>query len=320
MNRSISISLSVIFEDLFAKDEDLDPDLNIATQSLFFKRDSTETSRFCSPITDEDLMTKISNRVPKKTQQSNNWSLRFYQEWARHRNAHPDTVISGRNVPEELISATNEDLNYWLSRFIMEVRRKDGTPYPPNTLTNIMSGLQRHLREKGRNVGFFKKDDTEFMLFRKSLDSRMKELAAAGVGTEKKRADPITVADEDRLWTKVFGDNTSLGMSYAVFFYNCKLFGFRGMDEHRNLAAEQFQVKADTVGKYINFSGRVCKNVQGGLDQRRIEPKLIKHFEQSGNPPASHGLEPDPEAGPELPVIPGDFRTTFMTSLRDVAR
>ena len=67
----------------------------------------------------------------------------------------------------------------------MEIRRQDGTDYPPNSLTNIISGIQRQLRENGRYVNFFKKEDNEFLRLRHSLDSHMNELTAAGVGVAK---------------------------------------------------------------------------------------------------------------------------------------
>ena len=53
------------------------------------------------------------------------------------------------------------------------------------------------------------------------------------------------------------------------------------MDEHRDLASEQFDVSNDEIDKYVSFSSRVCKNVQGGLDKRRVEPKFIKQYEDA---------------------------------------
>ena len=43
-----SVNFDFLFgdlEELFTKDKDIDPDLNIATQSLFLQRDSADTSR-----------------------------------------------------------------------------------------------------------------------------------------------------------------------------------------------------------------------------------------------------------------------------------
>ena len=78
-------------------------------------------------------------------------------------------------------------LDYWLQRFIIEIRRKDGQPYPGYTLIQISSALQRHLRANSifKDVNFFKTGDSTFVEFRKTLDARMKELVAMGVGVKK---------------------------------------------------------------------------------------------------------------------------------------
>ena len=44
---------------------------------------------------------------------------------------------------------TVSEMDFWLSRFVLEVRKKNGDPYPPNTLYQLICGLQRQLREHG---------------------------------------------------------------------------------------------------------------------------------------------------------------------------
>lgn len=85
------------------------------------------------------------------------------------------------------------------------------------------------------------------------------------------------------LWdTGVIGYAKAL--SYAVFFYNCKIFGFRGGDEHRNLDANQYSIRIENGNKVLVFEGRNSKNVQGGLHQRKVEPKLVKQHSMAENP------------------------------------
>jgi len=108
----------------------------------------------------------------------------------------------------------------------MEARRQDGGCYPPNSLFNIVAGVQRYLRNLPQfaDVAFFNKS-SPFNRLRKALDCRMKEMTAAGVGVCVKRADPISPDDELRLWNSgVMNMSTSKGLSYVVFFYNCKTF------------------------------------------------------------------------------------------------
>jgi hypothetical protein len=80
-------------------------------------------------------------------------------EWAKYRNARPETMLEsgGVYIPEDICELSNESLNFWLQRFILEIRRKNGTDYPPNTLT-----LQRYLRNRcsDRTFNFFKEGNS----------------------------------------------------------------------------------------------------------------------------------------------------------------
>ena len=61
------------------------------------------------------------------------------------------------------------ELDYWLSRFILEVRRKDGNCYPSNTLHQLCYGILRFLREVKPSIDIFK--NPEFASFHKTLDA-----------------------------------------------------------------------------------------------------------------------------------------------------
>ena len=42
-------------------------------------------------------------------------------------------------------------LNYWLSKFVMEVAKKSGERYPPKSVYGIICSLKRHLEEMWTN-------------------------------------------------------------------------------------------------------------------------------------------------------------------------
>ena len=69
---------------------------------------------------------------------------------------------------------------------------------------------------------------------------------------------------------------------YAVF---CTMFGFRGMDEHRDLCASQFLVTYDSVSNKHNleFFGRASKIFHGGYNQRKVQPKHITQWKDMVN-------------------------------------
>ena len=69
----------------------------------------------------------------------------------------------------------------------------------------------------------------------------MKQLHPSGIGVSRKQAEPITPNKEERLWQSGhLGDGSSQSLFNTVFYYNCKLFGMRAMDEHRSLKCSQF--------------------------------------------------------------------------------
>ncbi|XP_053403038.1 uncharacterized protein LOC123535173 [Mercenaria mercenaria] len=233
---------------------------------------------------------ELEKKFLKKTRQNNNWATSVWREWASARNGRFETTLEpDYPIPENVGEFKDmEMLEYWLQRFIVETRRKDGGPYPPNTLIQIVTGLQRYLRTECKMTGLnvLKSDNTDFAQFRKTLDSRMKELTQAGVGVNPCRADPVTVDDEEQLWcSNVFNMVSAEGHSNAVFFYNGKAFEFRGFQEHVDCQAEQFEIGFDHSNqrKYVKFTPRVRKNSQGGLLHRKINVEPIIHYEQGTN-------------------------------------
>ena len=100
----------------------------------------------------------------------------------------------------------------------------------------------------------------------------------------KKQAEPLSSEQENELWNiGAFGMETAQAMLNTGYFYNCKLFGLRGVDEHRQLDSDQFLIGCDQNGKYIEVSGRTSKNFAGGLRLRNVQPKLIRHHSGGGN-------------------------------------
>ena len=107
-----------------------------------------------------------------------------------------------------------------MTRFILEVRKRDGSVYTPNTLHHITAGVMRHLRWNGRqDIDFFRA--SEYNNFRQSLDAEMKRLQSLGIGAKKKQAKVLTEAEEELLWTEgLLGGKTPRMLLDTVVFYN----------------------------------------------------------------------------------------------------
>ena len=162
-----------------------------------------------------------------------------------------------------------------------------GAKYPPNTIYNIVTGIQRYLREEcGRpEVNFMAPQSLNFSEFRSTLDAVMKTLSAQGHGVVS-HAENLSVDDEEKLWNSgAINKTTSKGLSYGVFFYNMKVFGFRGLSEHKQVNAEQYAVRYNHLGHpVLVFQEHVSKTQQGGLNQRKQEPKVVTQYPNPSNP------------------------------------
>ncbi|CAC5423789.1 unnamed protein product [Mytilus coruscus] len=67
-----------------------------------------------------------------------------------------------------------------------------------------------------------------------------------------KRAESITAEGENKIWIALFYnyENDSKCLSYAVYFYNCKLFALRAADEHSDLEVSQYTFGRSEEGCY----------------------------------------------------------------------
>ena len=71
--------------------------------------------------------------------------MRVWKEWRECRNDATDITTSNKTELDEA-----------LCRFVLEMRKKDGEQYPPNTMHHICCGIMRYLRLEGQpDIDFF---------------------------------------------------------------------------------------------------------------------------------------------------------------------
>ncbi|CAG2250035.1 unnamed protein product [Mytilus edulis] len=188
-----------------------------------------ELSRFAE-MTDNEIDTLIEDAENKNTKKATKWAVNVYEDWKNSK------IGSGLIIPN-LKDLSVQDINSFLGKFVVEVRKKNGEKYPAKTLYLLVTGLLRGMRSQGvSNLNFLNESDDRFLRFRQILDAQMKKLTSDGYGINVKQADPISVEQEE-IDKSVFGNHSS-NLLHTVF--SCKYFGLRGRDEHRNLQISKY--------------------------------------------------------------------------------
>ena len=123
-------------------------------------------------VSDSDIEQAKECAIPQNTKKSTSWAVKVWKEWTMNR----QKVCPSWDCPPHLLLCTTQSLDYWLSKFVMEVRRVDGKPYPPNSLYQLWCGIMRYAEETKPDLNFF--TAVEFLGFRRTLDAQMKRLNA----------------------------------------------------------------------------------------------------------------------------------------------
>ena len=179
---------------------------------------------------------------------------------------------------------SDDELCKWMSKFIFEARKADGSEYSGESVYQLLCGLQRYLRSNGKpELDFL--SDSRFRLIKDALDSKMKLLRRAGIGVEKKQAEPFTMDEEELLWEQgLLGEDSPDALRNCMIFMCGIYFALRGGSELRNLKFKQVKVCKSTNGdKYLEYHKLGSKNNSGGLCQRKIDNKVVAHYENKRN-------------------------------------
>ena len=91
-------------------------------------------------------------------------------------------------LPADFLKMSDEELNCWVPWFILEVQKRDGMYYPPESLYQLVCGLQSYLHQNGRPEVKVVTGDPRFYDVYQTLYAEMRRLKAMGLGVVKKQA------------------------------------------------------------------------------------------------------------------------------------
>ncbi|XP_078616860.1 zinc finger MYM-type protein 2-like [Branchiostoma floridae x Branchiostoma japonicum] len=206
------------------------------------------------------------------------WAANAYQVWAEQENRKLLAKRPGEKflAPTDWSKATPEEANFWVSKYLTEVRKQDGKPYTPSTLQTLAHGLDHHIKEDlGIDHLDLMSNNLQFADVRNALINQ-KQLLSHLEGTSKYGVKEFTEQDEAKLWRKVFDLNTPKGLLYAVYYHNCKLFGVWTGEEHHSLTVSQYSFGKNNKGQFVKF-------VRQGR-RKKDQGKAYTYYAVPGNP------------------------------------
>ena len=123
--------------------ENVDPDLVDFREPRPKKAKAGSSSHFAAPLSEVEVAEYSKGPVVPNTAKNTQWAVRVFSVWRTERNKKD----SQEKCPEDLLEKqpSAERLNYWLSRFVLEARRADGSQYPSTTIYQLLCGLLRHV-------------------------------------------------------------------------------------------------------------------------------------------------------------------------------
>ena len=158
-SNDIFVLASQRFEEEYCKDKspvsDTDEILLLASQQFEENYGGKEMSevdgvlRYGSPKTSKQIDDVRKLGVPVKTRDQNKWVCRIFSDWAQYRlqSVCVEEEEKQHLLVEDFCKMRVRDMNFWLLKFVLEVRRRDGQPYSPETLYQICCGLLRLLKD-----------------------------------------------------------------------------------------------------------------------------------------------------------------------------
>ena len=106
------------------------------------RKKEDEDCHWSSPKDSKRLDKIRKDGIPKATVKQAQWALSIWRDWAQYRKKKlVEQSECKQDLNEYFPLGTVQSIAFWLPKFVAEVRKGNGQPYPPNCLYQISCGL-----------------------------------------------------------------------------------------------------------------------------------------------------------------------------------
>ena len=244
-------------------------------------------ARFDPPVSDNQLSELLQKDLRVSTKKNMFWAVNLFETWRKQRNGrilkNSKSILSV--IPHELQFMPTRDLVINISRFLVEVRKVDGSHYPPKTLRHLVLMLQKFLSENERPFQLL--SDPQFSSLQNVLDRMMKKRAQEGLGLNVRKAEVISFEKENYLWScGLLGQDSPSVLLNTVLFLIGLNFALRSGEEHRSLSRDQLEIFIDSSGQfsYLKYTEKYSKTNKRGLKDYNVSRKIVKAYADRDRP------------------------------------
>ena len=195
--------------------------------------------------TETELEEKIKDSVPDGTRKKVRWALNILKEWQNETlNDESRLHMYGDMETSPALTINNE-----LKHFICEIRKKNGSRYPPKTLYDLIVMLNYYLtKEVRRDLNIMK--DKEFLETRMALNAAMSESADTSLVAGSNASEPIPNDEEDLLF-----ESGILGTSTPKHILNTAIYLLAVHTSVRGSRTQEFKSRRE-LSISVGISGR----------------------------------------------------------------
>ena len=186
-----------------------------------------------------------------------------------------------------------------LKQVYIEVRKKDGIDYKPDSLRVMQAAIDCYPESiiTGR----------EFIKLQETLDAKVEQLCQQGKDKCLKKAQPYSETDKTIFWREgKLGNHDGLALTNVNFKNLSKTMDFRGRQGHYDTYVQDFSIFQMADGnKVVQFQKNLTKTRQGGLiNPTRCSPQQMWSTDGGKRDPMNlfeEWLEHQPDALKKFP-------------------